>query len=62
MYFWGEGANEQKTNKQKKRVCLVNSEICDAYARSQELAKKRHGAPTRYSVLVGLNSIKILTF
>ena len=28
-YLWGEGANEQKTNKRRKRVCLVKSEICD---------------------------------
>ncbi len=28
-YPWGEGANEQKTNKRMKRVCLVKSEICD---------------------------------
>ena len=28
-YPWGEGANEQKTNKRKKRVCVVKSEICD---------------------------------
>ena len=28
---------------------------------NEELAKKRHGVPTRYCVLVGLNSIKILT-
>ena len=33
LYFWGEGANEQKTNKWIKRVCLVKSEICDAYTR-----------------------------
>ena len=33
-----------------KLVCLDKSEICDAYARSQELAKKRQ------------NLIKILTF
>ena len=33
LYFWGEGANEQKTNKWMKRVCLVKSEICDAYTR-----------------------------
>ena len=37
LYFWG--ANEQKTNKWIKRVCLVKSEICDAYAPSWELAK-----------------------
>ena len=29
VYPWGEGANEQKTNKRMKRVCLVKSEICD---------------------------------
>ena len=29
VYPWGEGANEQKTNKRKKRVCLLKSEICD---------------------------------
>ena len=29
VYPWEEGANEQKTNKRKKRVCLVKSEICD---------------------------------
>ena len=45
-----------------KRVCLVKSEICDAYAPSHEPVKNRHGVPTRYCVLVGLNSIKILTF
>ena len=28
-YPWGEGANEQMTNKRMKRVCLVKSEICD---------------------------------
>ena len=28
-YPWGEGANEQKTNKRMQRVCLVKSEICD---------------------------------
>ena len=28
-YPWGEGANEQKTNKRMKRVCLVKSEIGD---------------------------------
>ena len=62
LYFWGEGANEQKTNKRIKRVCLVKRKICDAYAPSQELAKKRHGVSTRYCVLVGLNGIKILPF
>ena len=39
LYFWGEGANEQKTNKRKKRVCLVKSKSCDAYAPSHEPVK-----------------------
>ena len=29
LYFWGEGANKQKTDKRLKWVCLVKSEICD---------------------------------
>ena len=29
VYPWGEGANEQKTNKRMQRVCVVKSEICD---------------------------------
>ena len=39
LYFWGEGANEQKTNKRKKRVCLVKIKSCDAYAPSHEPVK-----------------------
>ena len=39
LYFWGEGANEQKTNKRMKRVCLVKRKICDAYAPSHEPVK-----------------------
>ena len=39
LYFWGEGANEQKTNKRIKRVCLFKRKICDAYAPSHEPVK-----------------------
>ena len=43
LYFWGEGANEQKTNKRIKRVCLVKRKICDAYAPSHEPVKNPRG-------------------
>ena len=42
LYFLGKGAKEQKTNKWIKRVCLVKSEICDAYTMIFRTRREKH--------------------
>ena len=62
LCFWGEGANEQKTNKRKKEFVCSKERFATRTRLRTNPSRTPFGVPTRYCVLVGLNGIKILPF
>jgi len=67
VYSWGEGANEQKTNKRKKRVCLVKARFATQFAIFCFFGGTRKIVYAKYTGFFRTrrenhNLIKILTF
>ncbi len=62
LYFWGEGANEQKTNKRIKISLFGQKQDLRRVRAFVRTCQETSRGPHKILVLVGLNGIKILPF